>query len=128
MTPPDTDPSRCAWCDRAETPDATLLPIGVGLRHAWLHRDCWEPWRTDRRAQATAELAEVSSHEGETSSRADPHGASHGAGQSLSRSPRRRLSSSKNVTRTIKLASTNGFAIGWSTGAKPPPIAVGRTP
>jgi hypothetical protein len=56
MTPPDTDPNRCAWCGRAETPDATLLPIGVGVRHAWLHSGCWESWRERRRAEAIDQL------------------------------------------------------------------------
>ena len=36
-THPDTDPSRCAWCGKSETPVGTLLRIGVGARHAWLH-------------------------------------------------------------------------------------------
>jgi hypothetical protein len=36
---PNTDPNRCAHCCVPETPDATLLPIGVGERHAWLHQD-----------------------------------------------------------------------------------------
>ena len=44
-TYPNTASDRCACCGRPETPDATLLPIGVGARHAWLHDDCWAPWR-----------------------------------------------------------------------------------
>jgi hypothetical protein len=56
---PNTDPNRCAHCGRDETPDAILLPIGVGGRHAWLHQDCWEPWRARRRARAIVELAEA---------------------------------------------------------------------
>ena len=56
-THPDTDPNRCAWCDKPETPDATLLPIGWGARHAWLHSDCWEQWREVRRAERLRELA-----------------------------------------------------------------------
>jgi hypothetical protein len=47
---------RCAHCGRLETPDATLLPIGVGVRHAWLHTVCVEPWRAWRREVAVAEL------------------------------------------------------------------------
>src|SRR6478609_8683749 len=47
-THPDTDPNRCASCGKSETPDATLLPIGVGVRHAWLHSGCWESWRERR--------------------------------------------------------------------------------
>ena len=31
-THPDTDPSRCARFGKSETPDGTLLPIGVGAR------------------------------------------------------------------------------------------------
>jgi hypothetical protein len=56
---PNGDPNRCAWCGTPETPDATLLPIGVGERHAWLHSDCQPPWRALRRARAIAELAEA---------------------------------------------------------------------
>jgi hypothetical protein len=54
---PDTDPNRCAHCGKPETPAATLLPIGWGARHAWLHDGCWEPWREKRRAEAIAQLA-----------------------------------------------------------------------
>jgi hypothetical protein len=59
MTPPDTDPNRCAWSSLLETPSDTLLPIGVGVRRAWLHSDCWEPWRAGPRAKAIAALAEA---------------------------------------------------------------------
>jgi hypothetical protein len=58
-THPNTDPSRCAHCARPETPDAALLPIGCGERHAWLHSDCWTLWRERRRAAAIAALAEA---------------------------------------------------------------------
>jgi hypothetical protein len=33
-----------------------LLAIGVGP-HAWLHSDCWAPWRARRRAEAIDQLA-----------------------------------------------------------------------
>jgi hypothetical protein len=56
-TNPNTDPTRCGHCGGPETPDAILLPIGVGERHAWLHTDCWELWREARRTAAIAELA-----------------------------------------------------------------------
>jgi hypothetical protein len=56
---PNTLDDRCAWCGSSETPGATLLPIGVGARHAWLHSGCWEPWRTQRRAKAVVELASL---------------------------------------------------------------------
>ena len=58
-THPDTDPNRCARCGGPETPDVTLLPIGVGERHAWLHRDCWEAWRAQRRIKAEDDLARL---------------------------------------------------------------------
>jgi hypothetical protein len=51
-THPDTDPNRCAWCGKPEA----LLPIGVGP-HAWLHSDCWAPWRARRQAEAIDQLA-----------------------------------------------------------------------
>lgn len=53
----DTRSDRCAYCGRAEEPSSTLLPIGVGVRHAWLHRDCWEAWRERRRTEAIGQLA-----------------------------------------------------------------------
>jgi hypothetical protein len=56
---PDTPSDCCAHCGRPETPDATLKPIGWGVRHAWLHDDCWEQWRTQRRIKAEDELARL---------------------------------------------------------------------
>ena len=53
----DTPPDCCAHCGAAETPSNILLPLGVGARHAWLHSDCWGPWRERRGAEAIAELA-----------------------------------------------------------------------
>jgi hypothetical protein len=47
---------RCARCGKPETPDATLLPIGVGP-HAWLHSGCRAPWREARRKAAIETLA-----------------------------------------------------------------------
>ena len=56
-THPETEPSRCAECGRAETTNETLLPIGVGARHAWLHDDCWALWRAGLRKAAIEALA-----------------------------------------------------------------------
>ena len=42
---------------QAKTADATLLPIGVGVRHGGPHPDCWEARRTRRRAEAIDQLA-----------------------------------------------------------------------
>jgi hypothetical protein len=57
-THPGTLSDRCAHCSKFETPGRVLLPIGTGP-HAWLHNDCWEAWRADRRAKAIAALAEA---------------------------------------------------------------------
>jgi hypothetical protein len=57
-THPDTDPNLCARCG-PETSDATLLPIGWGERHAWLHSGCLDPWRAQRRLRAEEELARL---------------------------------------------------------------------
>ena len=54
-THPDTPSNRCALCGRLEEPSAVLLPIGT-TRHTWLHRDCWDPWRARRRAEAVSWL------------------------------------------------------------------------
>jgi hypothetical protein len=54
--PRNCDPNFCVHCRRSEDPAAPLIPLGVGP-HAWLHRDCADPWRERRRAIAVAELA-----------------------------------------------------------------------
>jgi hypothetical protein len=54
---PNTDPARCAHCGRAETPGTTLLAIGLGDRHAWLHSLCRDPWAAARRLKAIDDLA-----------------------------------------------------------------------
>ena len=56
-THPNADQNRCAHCGGPEAPDAVLKPIGWSVRHAWLHDDCWAPWREACRNAATAELA-----------------------------------------------------------------------
>jgi hypothetical protein len=53
----DTGSDCCVHCGEFETFDATLLPIGVGVRHAWLHPGCWEAWRERRRTEAIGQLA-----------------------------------------------------------------------
>jgi hypothetical protein len=58
-THPNTDPTRCGHCGGAETPDATLLPFGWGDRHAWLHGECWKPWRDKRRIEVEDDLARL---------------------------------------------------------------------
>jgi hypothetical protein len=53
----NTDRTRCVWCGKPEGGSDILLPIGVGVHHAWLHSICAEPWRARRREVAVAELA-----------------------------------------------------------------------
>ena len=53
------DPNSCFWCRRPEEPGAVLIPLGVGRRTAWLHRECGEKWRVHRRANAIAKLTEM---------------------------------------------------------------------
>jgi hypothetical protein len=55
----DTDPNRCAHCGKPDLPLTPILPFGVGDRHLWLQRNCWEQWRERRWAEAIAALAEV---------------------------------------------------------------------
>jgi hypothetical protein len=55
----NTDPTRCAHCGRPETPDQTLLPIGDGDQHTFLHSDCWGPWREGRRRAGVAALTKL---------------------------------------------------------------------
>ena len=56
-TRPNTDQNHCAHCGASETPDNQLQPIGGGIRHSWVHSDCWAAWREARRSAAIAELA-----------------------------------------------------------------------
>jgi hypothetical protein len=53
----DTPFDRCVHCGQPETRDSVLLPFGAGSKHAWLHSNCWEPWRGQRRAEAIDQLA-----------------------------------------------------------------------
>ena len=47
---------RCAWCGKAETPSARVLPFGAGEHHAWLHPECWAVWYQRRREEAALAL------------------------------------------------------------------------
>jgi hypothetical protein len=58
-THPNTDPNCCAHCGGPEMSAATLKPIGWGIRHTWLHDDCWAPWREARRVAAVAKMATI---------------------------------------------------------------------
>jgi hypothetical protein len=44
---------RCAWCGRAETVSAVVLPFGTEPgTHTWLHPECWPAWHQARRDEA----------------------------------------------------------------------------
>ena len=53
---PDTEPTRCTHCGLSERPN-DLRPMGGGVRHSWVHNDCWEAWSKHRRARAIEALA-----------------------------------------------------------------------
>jgi hypothetical protein len=49
---------RCSWCGGMERDDNVLLPFGIeSSGHAWLHSECWAPWRDCREREAVAALA-----------------------------------------------------------------------
>jgi hypothetical protein len=55
--PAPSQPGRCAWCRRPESPGAVVLPFGTEPgTHAWLHAECWPGWHEARRADAIAAL------------------------------------------------------------------------
>jgi hypothetical protein len=47
---------RCAWCGKAETLSASVLPFGAGEHHEWLHAECWALWYQRRREEAVLAL------------------------------------------------------------------------
>jgi hypothetical protein len=50
----------CAWCGRAESRDAVVLPYGTEPgTHIWLHARCWAEWRQMRRSQAAQALSRM---------------------------------------------------------------------
>jgi hypothetical protein len=54
--PGPTPASRCAHCGLPELHGGDpVLPIGV-RDHVWIHRNCWEPWRAERRRTAQEAL------------------------------------------------------------------------
>jgi hypothetical protein len=54
---PSSSPAgRCAWCGKAETPRAMVLPFGAGEHHEWIHAECWALWYRQRREKAARAL------------------------------------------------------------------------
>jgi hypothetical protein len=55
--PAPSAPGRCAWCGKAETANAVVLPFGTRPgAHTWLHSECWSAWRLSREADAIVAL------------------------------------------------------------------------
>jgi hypothetical protein len=56
--PVPSEPGRCAWCGKAESLGAVVLPFGTEPgTHTWLHAECWAAWQEARRGQAVKALA-----------------------------------------------------------------------
>ena len=46
-------PGRCAWCEKPNRDGHAVVPFGTEIHgHTWLHPECWNDWRQDRRARA----------------------------------------------------------------------------
>ena len=55
--PAPSAPGRCAWCGKAESAGAVVLPFGTEPgTHTWLHAECWSVWHQARRSEAIATL------------------------------------------------------------------------
>jgi len=55
--PARSEPGHCLWCGGANRDQSMLIPFGISETNAaWLHPDCWKPWRQDRRQQAIERL------------------------------------------------------------------------
>lgn len=55
--PAPSAPRRCAWCGKAESPGAVVLPFGTEPgTHTWLHAECWPGWHQARQTDAIAAL------------------------------------------------------------------------
>jgi hypothetical protein len=54
---PASAPGRCAWCGKAESGGAMVLPFETQPgTHRWLNAECWSVWHQARWASATAAL------------------------------------------------------------------------
>ena len=55
-----SDPGRCAWCGKPDRNGHAVVPFGTESHgHTWLHPECWDDWRQDRRQRAQEALATV---------------------------------------------------------------------
>jgi hypothetical protein len=55
---------RCCWCSGMERDDNVLLPFGIDSSgHAWLHSECWNPWREWREREAVEALTQYETAE-----------------------------------------------------------------
>jgi hypothetical protein len=72
--PVPSDPGRCAWCGKAESLGAVVLPFGTEPgTHTWLHAECWAAWHDARCDQAAKALTLLGINPSEPSA--------HGRGQ-----------------------------------------------
>ena len=55
--PERSDSGRCAWCDKPDRDGHTVVPFGTESHgHTWLHPECWNDWRQDRRERGQQSL------------------------------------------------------------------------
>ncbi len=55
--PQHSHPGRCAWCEKPDRDGHAVVPFGTKIHgHTWLHPECWNDWRQDRRARARRAL------------------------------------------------------------------------
>lgn len=56
--PERSDSGRCAWCERPDRDGHAVVPFGTQSHsHTWLHPECWNDWRQNRRERAQQALA-----------------------------------------------------------------------
>ncbi len=52
------DPGRCAWCEKPDQDGHAVVPFGTESHgYTWLHPECWDDWRQNRRERAQQALA-----------------------------------------------------------------------
>ncbi len=55
--PQHSHPGRCAWCEKPDRDGHAIVPFGTEIHgHTWLHPECWNDWRQDRRVRARRAL------------------------------------------------------------------------
>ena len=58
--PEHSDPGRCAWCEKPDRDGHAVVLFGTESHaHTWLHPECWNDWRQDRRERAQRALVAI---------------------------------------------------------------------